>query len=312
MSNIQLSQTRDGSWTCFNEEVGEHYHNLSGALTETTEIYVTPAQFEKRLQKTDSLCIFDPFFGLGYNTVACMQAFQQLQQSGFSGKTLEVVAIEKDPNILEFLPQVWEKYESNILKQILHALEHNIYYQTQQDFSGLDQSRKIEVSPGIFLHLIVGDIRRCVDSLPSEYFDLIYQDPFSPRKQPELWTKQLFQRYFRLLKPDTGTMMTYSAAAGVRTGLSEAGFFVYPLIIPQHKSGTLASMVPRPDLAPFDELEQALINCRSGFPFEDNETLSRAPDAILKAFSERQAQSTGLLTSSEVHRRYGHHKQFRV
>lgn len=128
---MELTETRDGSWTCFNPETGEHYHNLHGALTEAVEVYVNPSCLAERLTKSPHLRLLDPFFGMGYNTLACIAAFMALRQSGFPNARLTVLAIEYDEKILAVSRALIEKGILNLAKDFSGAFVHKIYYQTQ-------------------------------------------------------------------------------------------------------------------------------------------------------------------------------------
>ncbi|MRJ06039.1 MAG: hypothetical protein C6I01_00755, partial [Epsilonproteobacteria bacterium] len=39
----------------------------------------------------------------------------------------------------------------------------------------------------------MGDAREIIQKAPSHFFDVCYQDPFSPKVNPELWTIEFFQ-----------------------------------------------------------------------------------------------------------------------
>jgi chorismate dehydratase len=55
--------------------------------------------------------------------------------------------------------------------------------------------------------------------------DVIYQDPFSPKKNPELWTTDWFEKLKKLSRPGT-VLCTYSASSAVRKALGAAGWTV--------------------------------------------------------------------------------------
>lgn len=187
----------------------------------------------------------------------------------------------------------------------MKGFEHNIYYQTQEggpaDFEpgGPNGSEM-----GIRFRLIVGDTRKLLPTLPDKAFDLVYHDPFSPRKQPELWTTQLFRQYNRILRPDSGAIMTYSAAAPAREAMHSAGLFVYRHPAPVEKPGTIAFNHVREDMPPLSDLEKGLMRCKSGIPFEDDDSLGMTPSEILQLRSKRLEESR-LPTSSSIHRQYG-------
>ena len=59
-------------------------------------------------------------------------------------------------------------------------------------------------------------------------FDVIYFDAFAPDAQPELWSAEVMERMFSILKPG-GVLVTYSAKGTVKQALRTAGFEVVRL-----------------------------------------------------------------------------------
>ena len=53
----------------------------------------------------------------------------------------------------------------------------------------------------------------------------MFLDPFSPPKNPELWTESFFREVKKLMKPKA-ILATYSCARIVRDNLKKAGFIV--------------------------------------------------------------------------------------
>ena len=185
---MRLVKTNDNSYTFFNEEYEETYHSTSGALEEAKRKYVEPLEIE------EGDIILDICFGLGYNTFAAMQ----------SKKKLKVVALESDERILEAL----EEIELEDLFLIIKALAKNKEYNSK-DYN---------------LKLIVGDARKTIKELDTE-FNKVFLDPFSPKKNPELWTTEFFKNIFNIMLPGA-KLATYSCAGQVRRNLKEAGFEV--------------------------------------------------------------------------------------
>lgn len=305
---IELTQTADGSFTAFNAYVAEHYHNVSGALLETQEIYLQFSELSKRYADRPVLRVLDPFFGLGYISAVLIEAVVELQKTQFPDAALVVVGVEYDPEILAYFDTFIESPDLNYPKVPKNVFEHKIYYQTQGDLTSVFQNLE-KVEPGsINVRLIQGDLRQVIQNCPDGFFDLIYHDAFSVRKQPELWTAQLFAQYHRVLEKSTGATLTYSASAPVRKALQEAGFSLYALPRARDKSGTFAHVchADYPALLP---LEHALLTARSAIPYEDNEMLTLDRDEILSR-REVAFQASPLPTSSAVHREHGYHSRF--
>ena len=53
--------------------------------------------------------------------------------------------------------------------------------------------------------------------------DVIYFDAFSPDKQPDLWTKEVFEKVFNATN-DNGIITTYCAKGVVRRTMRDVGF----------------------------------------------------------------------------------------
>ena len=67
-----------------------------------------------------------------------------------------------------------------------------------------------------------------------ETFELIYFDAFAPNVQPELWTKEIFDKMFEMLEPG-GILVTYCSKSDVRRAMQAAGFTVEKLPGPKGK-----------------------------------------------------------------------------
>ncbi len=185
---MKVVQTKDNSFTFFNEKYQEVYHSLTGALEEAQKKYIEP------LEVKDNQVILDICFGLGYNTYAAIE----------NAKNLKIIALEIDQNVLDQLQElnISPKYE--IIKKV--AKDH--YYKDK------DYEIKLILGPA---EITIKDIK--------EKFDVVFLDPFSPKRNPELWTKEFFQDIYKLMKPGA-QLATYSCARSVRDNLKAAGFEV--------------------------------------------------------------------------------------
>ena len=54
-------------------------------------------------------------------------------------------------------------------------------------------------------------------------YDLIYFDAFGPEKQPDLWTKEIFDKMYAALK-SKGVLVTYASKGNVKRAIRAAGF----------------------------------------------------------------------------------------
>ncbi len=72
------------------------------------------------------------------------------------------------------------------------------------------------------------------DFSTEDLYDIIYFDAFAPNAQPELWTKEIFDKMYSLLKPG-GILVTYCSKGDVRRAMIAAGFAVEKLQGPLRK-----------------------------------------------------------------------------
>jgi tRNA U34 5-methylaminomethyl-2-thiouridine-forming methyltransferase MnmC len=264
---MNLITLEDGSLTCYDATLKEHYHNKVGALTEARQHYALPSQAVQRLREKVMLRILDVCFGLGYNTWATLLG---LMESNCRGQ-IQVVALEQDTEILSLAPTILTQDDLVDLKPFSTLFEHNIYYQT---LVGFEQIQPISLHGLDIQLLVVQNDLRCVVPMLEGPFDLVFHDAFAPSKVPQLWTIDMFEHYYRLLEPSGGRLLTYSAATAVRSGLKLAGFDVYKTSALGAKSGGTLAIVPGSydsiDELPAEPLsneELARMNTRASVPY---------------------------------------------
>ncbi len=210
MSKLEKVTTRDGSTSYMNTQVGETYHSMSGAANEALFKHVQPSTL---LDREDAV-IADVCFGLGYNA---MVAIAQHQKK-FSQGSLQIFAFENDMDILNKINEIdYEEYEpqANLMRELLkNKIESNDKYDIY--FVGLGN---------IIITLYVGDMKETIPKIADEVFDVVFFDPFSPKKEPTLWSKEVFDEMYRTMTKGA-VLTTYSCARVTRTNMLAAGFEV--------------------------------------------------------------------------------------
>lgn len=197
-------KTRDGSFTFLNEEYGDAYHSTTvGALEEARVKYAEPAN----LKAGDK--VLDFCFGLGYNTIAALKICDNISVTG----------LELDVGILKeiltnVVPQDYTLQNERVRKVVLNTINENICDENDNNDNDNDK-----------INIIIGDAAEGIKKLPSNTFNAIFFDPFSPGKHKELWSLEVFKECNRVLKPD-GRLTTYSCATWIRRNMREAGFEV--------------------------------------------------------------------------------------
>lgn len=226
--NYQSIKTKDGSFTLDSPLFDECYHSVhDGALNETMQKHVIPA-----FAYTDKkeLAILDICFGLGFNTFATISYLTQQ----YADKKIRIYAPEFDKNLLASLHQFTYPKAFDEIAGIIKTVLSDHYYKDD----------RIEMT------LMVGEARQRIRDLRG--IDIIYQDAFSPKKNPLLWTREYFTHLYAISSEDA-VMTTYSVATPVRLGMHEAGFYVYEYKSAHTRSQTIAAKkalpLPRVDMA---------------------------------------------------------------
>lgn len=296
---LEVVSTEDGSITCRDARTGELYHNRAGAYTEALHNYVEPCNLERLVLQRKSLRVLDVCFGLGYNTfVLILELLKSLQeQKPAQSFQLDVLAIDRDENILSVLPAVL----SDERLEMLAELGDQFGKIEQENISGSQSSfklwRQIEELVDVDLHLKFVDLRKEVLDLVErkEKFDFVFHDGFSPKSMPELWTQELFQAYAQLLD-EQGVLLTYSSATAVRGALKAAGLEVKRTAKVGGKSGgTIAAPAGvidgNPFAFPLTQEEKARLGSRSAIPYRDPQMCDSPQTIVDRRLAEQLASA---------------------
>ncbi len=194
--------TLDGSVTLHSSLFGEAMHSKSGAKEEALLKFVEPCEI-KSLARIGKIKILDVCFGLGYNSAMAIDiAWQENPKC-----VVEILGLENNEEILQTiidLPDSFRCYP--LIKEMIHS-----------DYMLANNKLSIQV--------LLGDARKTIKKI-NDSFDVCFFDPFSPKKCPELWTYEMFQAIFNLLKVG-GRITTYSCARVVRDNMKAADFVVF-------------------------------------------------------------------------------------
>lgn len=220
MQNTMLRITEDGSHTLFAEETGECYHSTKGAIQESMHIFIR-AGFR---QCTKShIRILEIGFGTGLN--AFLTLLENSSESDVevfiqNAKNVEYTAVELYP------------VESEIALQLNYPELTN--QNSRQDFEKLHQAawnEPVKITENFTLTKLKCDFT--VAEL-NDTFDLIYFDAFSPEKQPEMWSEEMFRKLY-ISSAENAILTTYCAKGAVRRAMQAAGFRVERLPGPPGK-----------------------------------------------------------------------------
>jgi tRNA U34 5-methylaminomethyl-2-thiouridine-forming methyltransferase MnmC len=236
--------TDDGSQSLRAHEFDETMHSSFGAYEEALIKYVTSSQAVEKITRNGSLTVLDVGFGIGYNLLALLTSVNGL---GY----VKVVSLEKDRSA--------EVHINGLHFDDEKETHYDKIKKSFTDGNYRDDTCSIEC--------MFCDARQSVLALKKrgELFDVIFQDPFSPSKNPEMWSYEYMKNIASLMKNDA-IVTTYSAAPQVRRAFIEAGLFVAKgPSTGMKRESTIASKNKNmlKDVLSEDEINMLLINPKS-------------------------------------------------
>ena len=203
----EIEITDDGSATLYVKELDEHYHSVKGALTESEHIFRDCAFLYR--SKGERVRVLEVGFGTGLNAVVTAMAANEEHP-------VHYISIEKYPVDSDTLSQLkyGEIVDKTLYDKIIDA----------------EWNREVEITPFFTLEKIEGDY--LTDNLPS-FIDVIYFDAFAPEKQPEMWTREAFERLYASASSDA-VLTTYCSKGVIRRMLADIGFKVERIAGPKN------------------------------------------------------------------------------
>jgi len=211
-----LVRTEDGSPTLVHP-CGEPYHSITaGAITECREKFLKPSGLLDLAREKNYIRILDVGFGLGYNVAVAVYELRRINPK----VGIEIISLEREiPEKLPILPEPYREIHEGILSMIPEG----------------DRE-------GVRLRILLGDARERIRETGDFFADAVFHDPFSPYKNPELWSLE-FLREVKWRMDDRGRWVSYSSALPVRKALLDLGFKVgITKPVGRRRGGTVASI----------------------------------------------------------------------
>ncbi|MGL5813130.1 MAG: bifunctional tRNA (5-methylaminomethyl-2-thiouridine)(34)-methyltransferase MnmD/FAD-dependent 5-carboxymethylaminomethyl-2-thiouridine(34) oxidoreductase MnmC [Aeromonas sp.] len=206
--------------TPVSSEFGDVYFSNDNGLSETRYVFLQQNRLPERFSHhdSDSFVIGETGFGTGLNFLATMAAFLEQAVDPARCPRLHFISFEKYPLTRDDLCKALAAWPE------LAPLSRELIAQWPLPVEGC---HRLSFAGGrIRLDLWLGDIKETLPQVPHPAEGLVdawYLDGFSPAKNPEMWTQQLFDGLARLARP-AATISTFTCAGFVRRGLIDAGF----------------------------------------------------------------------------------------
>jgi tRNA 5-methylaminomethyl-2-thiouridine biosynthesis bifunctional protein len=213
----------------FSLDFQDFYFSLKDAFQESQYVFIEQNNLPSRWQSIEKLKfnfnIAELGFGAGLNFLSCCQLWLQLAPPD---RTLNYYAAESRPLKLSDLSKILKLWPS------LNKVTESLLAQYPEPLKGY---HNIELFGGrVRLCLMLGCAQEMFDSLGESDtkdlylynknpIDVWFLDGFSPSKNPDIWTSELFHTVASLSSSST-TLSTFSAASTVARNLTKSGFDV--------------------------------------------------------------------------------------
>ena len=204
---MKTQLTADGSTTLYSERYGESFHSHKGALTESKHVFLQGTGVVERLKRPGRpVNLLEVGFGTGLNFFLTADVALRHQSE------LHYTALERDL----------------LSAEDFASLEYEIYLERPDLFETFLEWRQAEPVhlfefAGVRLELLLGEATE--QPLPKNHFHAVYQDAFSPQKNPELWSDAFLDKLRTSLAAD-GVLATYCVKGAVRRRMRALGFEV--------------------------------------------------------------------------------------
>jgi queuine tRNA-ribosyltransferase len=208
VSPFELVRVQSGVWSIRSVENGEIFHPVVGPMREARDLHVAQQRISERL--SDGFVLWDVGLGAAANAIAAIESITETPGHGvvslhsFDLSTTALAFALKHAEALEYPVPYAEALRSllRIGTAVIEASWHIDWRLHQGDFT--ERVRK-------------GDLPEAPHA--------IFYDPFSPKRNREMWKLEHLQRLRRILtRSCTGTSYTRSTA--MRVTFLCAGFYV--------------------------------------------------------------------------------------
>jgi tRNA U34 5-methylaminomethyl-2-thiouridine-forming methyltransferase MnmC len=218
----KLILTSDGSHTILLPESNVTYHSIHGAVQESKHVFIEAGLRSLNPARKTIVNIFEMGFGTGLNALLTMIETER-RQTAIYYETIELFPLDHN--------------EARLLNYCKHLDREDLQPAFEQ-FHHCEWETPIKLTPGFTFKKSAANLLNFDTPETSlsgrQAFELIYFDAFAPNAQPVLWTKEIFEKMFAMLK-SAGVLVTYCSKGDVRRAMQAAGFTVEKLPGPKGK-----------------------------------------------------------------------------
>ena len=200
-----------GNKHLFSLKYNDVYWSLDGGWAEKKYVFLDSVGISERWIEKEVFSILELGFGGGINFLATRQKWREFKSCK---KKLNYISIEQSPLPLTTLKNLYNNLE----------IDSNLYDDFLSKYISIEKGNHTLSFPSdsLDLYLEIGNVLQILKNLNIEV-DVLFLDGFSPSKNPDMWSLEIFQELFRICKTD-GVFTTYSTASMVKENAISAGF----------------------------------------------------------------------------------------
>ena len=209
----QLVQLANGAWSVRSLAHGETMHPGARPAAEAEALYARQLRLPERMRHGSEFVVWDVGLGGAANALAVLRATRDIP------RPLRMVSFDESLEPLEFA--------------LANAPRLGYLAGYEEPLRGLARQRQAIFNNGrqpVTWEARVGDFPSLVGSPAAPRWpkpDAILYDPFSPAKNPAMWTLPVLSGVYHLLDPARGcALATFSRSTMIRVTLLLAGFHV--------------------------------------------------------------------------------------
>ena len=203
----EIIVTKDGSTTIYFPDINETYHSKFGAIIESNHVFIDMGL--KLFSDKPEVSILEIGFGTGLN------ALLTIIESSKNKQNIFYTGVDAYPVALTEIQQL------NFVSELNNQIEQELF--DKMHTSNWDEQIKLTD------HFNLTKKEQFFQQIDDQnVFDLIYFDAFGYRIEPELWSKTIFEKMYRALKPN-GVLVTYACRSSIKLDMISIGFKVEKL-----------------------------------------------------------------------------------
>ena len=208
--------TKDGSHTISVPEMNVTYHSIHGAIQESMHVFIQAGLIDSEMFDYVGVHnVLEIGFGTGLNALLTLIEADKHKNRIYYTAIEPYPLNETEVSELNYCEQLKQPGYQRYFER-MHEVGWEEMYEITQYF------RLTKTKNNLF-------------SFPNEEsFFLIYFDAFAPNAQPELWTKEVFEKLYSMMLPG-GILVTYCSKGEVRRAMQSSGFTIEKLPGPSVK-----------------------------------------------------------------------------